>query len=92
MNFNSDTNPPTIRETRNFSSITDKGSGRFDLNFATAMNNANYTLLYTGADTATGVTVLRALYGQYTTYADVGIGGTSALGDRTWNSFAVFSG
>lgn len=43
VNFNG-TGTVAIRDSYNVSSITDNGTGRYTVNFSTAMANANYTI------------------------------------------------
>lgn len=47
VSFNG-TGTPTINRSFNVSSITDNGTGRFQLNFTTAMQDANYCCNVTG--------------------------------------------
>ena len=47
VNFDGTTTPPTIRASGNVSSVTRTATGNFDLNFTTAMSDANYAI--TGA-------------------------------------------
>jgi hypothetical protein len=47
VNFDG-TGTPAIRESGNVSSITDNGTGDYDVNFATAMPDANYAVSFNG--------------------------------------------
>ena len=47
VNFNGTTSPGTIRSSFNVSSITKVGTGEYTVNFATAMADANYSVLKT---------------------------------------------
>jgi hypothetical protein len=79
VNFNG-TGTVAIRASGNVSSITDGGIGTYTLNFATAMPDANYSLVVSGSDVGYGcVTML----GTFTT--------TSAL-IFTFNNYANAAG
>jgi hypothetical protein len=47
VNFNGTTSPGTIRSSYNVSSITKNAVGEYTVNFATAMADANYSVLKT---------------------------------------------
>jgi len=49
VNFNG-TGTVAIRASGNVSSITDRGTGRYSVNFATAMPDANYSIVNTGSN------------------------------------------
>ena len=53
VNFNG-TGTVAIRGSGNVSSITDNGSGRYTINFSTAMPDANYATSLAGEDTGAG--------------------------------------
>ena len=63
VNFNG-TGTVAIRDSGNVSSITDNGTGDYTVNFTTAMQDANYAAIITGA---TGDTASVAIGGRYTT-------------------------
>ena len=48
VNYNAQTNPVTIRASKNVSSITDSGTGNQTVNFTTAMSSANYVAVEGG--------------------------------------------
>ena len=50
VNFNG-TGTVAIRDSENVSSITDVGTGRYDVNFSTAMADANYAAVTTAGTT-----------------------------------------
>ena len=45
VNFNGTTSPGTIRSSYNVSSVTKNGTGDYTVNFATAMADANYSVV-----------------------------------------------
>ena len=49
VNFNG-TGTVAIRDDLNVSSITDNGTGKYTVNFTTAMSNANYAVAVAGSD------------------------------------------
>lgn len=61
VNFNG-TGTPAIREDGNVSSITDNGTGDYTVNFTTAMPDANYSIVGTLGETATGGNSVAQLY------------------------------
>jgi hypothetical protein len=50
VNFDGTTSPGTIRSSYNVSSVTKNGVGDYTVNFATAMTDANYSVVSTGND------------------------------------------
>jgi hypothetical protein len=44
VNFNGNTNPPTIRDSYNVSSVTKSGTGIYLINFSNPMVDANYSI------------------------------------------------
>lgn len=58
VNFNG-TGTVAIRASGNVSSITDNGTGDYTVNFTTAMPDANYAVVASGAPTATPTTAQR---------------------------------
>jgi hypothetical protein len=55
VNFNGTTSPGTIRSSYNVSSVTKNGTGDYTVNFATALADANYSVVgISTQDTATG--------------------------------------
>jgi hypothetical protein len=45
VNFDGTTSPGTIRSSYNISSVTKNGTGDYTVNFATAMSDANYSII-----------------------------------------------
>lgn len=100
VNFNG-TGTVSIRDSHNVSSITDNGVGDFTVNFATALQNANYSFSYTvggsanlanmssGAATAPTTTALR-ITSMSAAGAGAGLGFNAT--DFTYNSVQVFGG
>ena len=58
VNFNG-TGTVAIRASYNVSSITDNGTGDYTVNFTTALADANYSVVASGAPTATPTTAQR---------------------------------
>jgi hypothetical protein len=88
VNFNG-TGTVAIRSSYNVSSITDNGVGNYTVNFATALSDANYSLVASATQsfwsTACGVTA-----GQTTTAAVLRVSGETAYRDASVISVAVF--
>jgi hypothetical protein len=55
-----------IRESGNVSSITDEGTGRYTVNFTTAMPDTNYSVVACGGDAGDGSTVIALGRSGYT--------------------------
>lgn len=90
VNFNGTTSPGTIRSSYNVSSVTKNGTGNYTVNFATAMNDANYTTVGTCNNFST---ILGAPYVSSQTINSIQIstGSTSpALFDVSTASVQVF--
>lgn len=66
VNFNG-TGTVAIRDSFNVSSITDNGTGDYTVNFATAMNNSNYSASFGGQDGAGGAFFVGTISGQWST-------------------------
>jgi hypothetical protein len=86
VNFNGTTSPGTIRASGNVSSVTKTSTGRYVLNFSTAMPDANYAAIIT-ADMDAG-TSATASFGV----TESGTGGytTTSVRVKTVNSSAGF--
>ena len=54
VNFDGATTVPTIRANFNVSSVTRRATGRYTLNFATAMSDVNYAPVFGGRNNADG--------------------------------------
>ena len=94
VNFNG-TGTVAIRASGNVSSITDLGTGYYQVNFTTAMPDANYALLGTSRlPSQNGVVVIVDMGDatRSTTVATIQtIGGTSfGLQDSAYNNVAIF--
>jgi hypothetical protein len=61
VNFNGTTTTPTIRASGNVSSVTRNSAGVYTVNFTTAMPDANYSLVVSGALSATNNTDRHAI-------------------------------
>jgi hypothetical protein len=61
VNFNG-TGTVAIRASGNVSSITDGGTGTYTLNFATAMPDANYSVVASGSDIGFGCVISLATF------------------------------
>jgi hypothetical protein len=66
VNFNG-TGTVAIRASGNVSSITDNGTGDYTVNFATAMQDANYAATFAGGDGFFGSVITLAYGGVYST-------------------------
>ena len=87
-----------IRDSYNVSSITDDGTGKYDVNFSTAMSDVNYSAVVDGKYAESGDAVYNT-YGSLrriataTSYVGVrGVGGTAAsnFNDLTTCTVIVF--
>lgn len=80
VNFNG-TGTVAIRSSYNVSSITDNGTGKYVVNFTTAMSDLNYNFATTGTDSggATAIKVQAQTYSGQTTSA-LPIEATNAAG------------
>jgi hypothetical protein len=58
VNFNGQTNPPTIRNSGNVLSITDHGAGDYTVNFSTDMPDENFCAVVTANGATSTVTNL----------------------------------
>jgi hypothetical protein len=56
VNFDGTTSPGTIRASGNVSSVTKNGTGDYTVNFTTAMPDANYACVTSGANQGSGTT------------------------------------
>jgi hypothetical protein len=90
VNFDGTTTPPTIRASGNVSSITRSATGEFQMNFTTAMPDANYSLVGTTNDNAGLVSTLGGTYSTTSArvYTSVTLNGAAANWSRT--TVAVF--
>jgi hypothetical protein len=91
VNFDGTT--ATIRDSFNVSSVVRTSTGKYTINFTTAMSNANYTVVSLGRDFNTSFTGGMGLEGTTptTTACYVGfVNGTPAFTDATYMMFAIF--
>ena len=91
VNFNG-TGTVAIRESGNVSSITDNGTGNYDVNFTTAMPDVNYCVVVTGAENvpmATSRDVYTQGAAETTSIANVNAY-RAAQYDLTYMSVAIF--
>jgi hypothetical protein len=58
VNFDGTTSPPTIRASGNVSSVTKSATGRYRVNFSTAMPDANYCVGPGGSNSGSGPTLV----------------------------------
>jgi hypothetical protein len=87
INFNG-TGTVAIRASGNVTSITDNGVGNYTINFTTAMPDANYSAVVTGA---TGDTSSVAIGGRYTTSTAAACQISNAIGGVGGTDVAVIS-
>lgn len=81
---------PAIFDSYNVSSITDLGTGQFGVNFATAMPDANYSVVGSGNNVAL-ISTLTGTYPTSTTQARITSQNSSgSLADRDSYSVAIF--
>lgn len=95
VNFDGTTSPGTIRSSYNVSSVTKNGTGDYTVNFATAMANANYSVLGTGSggpngETTGRLTINSALTTPLTTSSVRVIYVGGAFYDAPWLSLTIF--
>jgi len=89
VNFNG-TGTVAIRASGNVSSITDNGTGDYTVNFATALQDADYCFIGSGGGTATDTSII-TIYNQtvssvsFRSYSDGGV-----LTDRSRINIAIF--
>lgn len=92
ISFNG-TGTPTIKESRNISSITDVGAGRYDVNIDTALANTNGALVGSIGDNTIDVFILLKMRIASTTVVEIDCENASATNIDTENiSFAIFGG
>ncbi len=92
VNFNG-TGTVAIRDSYKVSSITDNGVGKYTVNFATSMNNANYSAVATNSINASSIPFISGCH-TYTT-GSVGVevlSGAGAVTDAVNISVQVFGG
>ena len=93
VNFDG-TGTVAIRDSHNVSSITDLGLGRYQVNFSSAMANANYSVVVGGGDTApgTGEGMQTMAYNILTTSASISSWTYNGSGylDMTYGFMQVF--
>ena len=93
VNFNG-TSTVAIRDSENVSSISDLGTGNYQINFATAMANTNYAIACSASDG--GITNSDTFVNPYNfTTAAVKIGtnnNSGVLGDRGFTSVLAMGG
>ena len=86
VNFNG-TGTVAIRASGNVSSITDNGTGDYNVNFATAMVDANYSTVY-GANS--NIAGYAGSWSQYATYVRVFGSVAGGLNDIAIANVAIF--
>jgi hypothetical protein len=92
VNFDGTTSPGTIRASGNVSSVTRNSTGDYNINFTTAMPDANYGTVATVA-TAGNVTVIRSgttTYSTTTAQVNCNVASTSAAINPTRVSVSFF--
>ena len=95
VNFNGTTSPGTIRASGNVSSVTRNGTGNYNVNFTTAMPDANYALIGS-SEQILGVNnvgvVVKIVNGTYTTLAaQFGVfDSTSTARDAAFVNISIF--
>jgi hypothetical protein len=95
INFNGTTSSPsTIRSSFNITSVTKTGTGQYNLNFTTAMADANYVVVSFAKDVNISVIGGAGIDGTTapttTTYAKVAsVNGAGSYYDYTYMMFAV---
>lgn len=77
---------PTFRDRYNFGSISKLGTGRYRLNFATALPNANYAAVASGSDP--NKIVVLTVAAQATTYVDIN---TNKRGDGDFIDISILN-
>ena len=92
VNFNG-TGTVAIRAAFNVSSITDNGTGDYTVNFTTALADANYASVYSGAGASNGFVIAAFDFNVARTtsacrFSVVDVNGT--LGDPSVASVAIF--
>ena len=75
----------------NVSSITKNGTGSYNINFSTAMPNANYSVPVSTNGSGSGGIPIGGVVTYTTTYCTVQTTTTASVVDNTANSVAVFS-
>lgn len=92
VNFNG-TGTVAIRDSFNVSSITDNGVGKYTVNFATSMNNANYSAVATNSISASANPFISGCHTYATGSVRVEVqSGAGALTDALNISVQVFGG
>jgi hypothetical protein len=88
VNFNG-TGTPSINDQHNVSSITDNATGKFTVNFSTAMSNTNYITLAYGTDSTSVNSSVRvvSMGGNTTSSFDVWTGNTTDF--QNWYDLSV---
>ena len=91
VNFNG-TGVVAIRASFNVSSITDNGTGRYAVNFTTAMADANYCYTYGGKPATDIIAGLKTDFNQTntTTVLHIQTGSAAAVADFTDVCVAIF--
>jgi hypothetical protein len=93
VNFNG-TGTVAIRRAFNVSSITDNSSGNYNVNFTTAMVDANYAVVMTAGDTSGGTCLFQSPFNTAltTTSAQVLVTNSAFTAvDRDFVQVAIFS-
>jgi len=86
VNFNG-TGTVAIRASGNVSSITDNGVGNYQVNFTTALADANYALVGSGDDNAALITTFSGTYSTTTAKVDARTSTNGAASD--WSRIGV---
>ena len=91
VNFNG-TGTVAIRASGNVSSITDRGTGEYTINFTTSMPDANYTVASTGTASSNYLTAIGddSLAPQANGVRIVTRTGSSVLSDTPYGMFSIF--
>ena len=92
VNFNG-TGTVAIRASGNVSSITDNGVGNYTVNFTTAMVDANYAVVMTAGDTASGTCLFQSPFSTSPTTSAAQVLVTNSIftaTDRLFVQVAIF--
>jgi hypothetical protein len=94
VNFNGTTSPGTIRASGNVSSVTTSGTGLYEINFTTAMPDANYSTMVTASsqvsfvNDGSGAACVNANFTPTTSAVRVmTFGVMNSAGDNRWSVF-----
>jgi hypothetical protein len=93
VNFNG-TGTVAIRRSFNVSSITDNGTGSYNVNFTTAMVDANYAVVVTAGDTSGSTCLFQSPFNTAPTTTSAQVLVTNSVftaTDRNFMQVAIFS-